>query len=323
MGICKMYGRLITGVGFLTVLWIAAMLVPSIMAQSAGTGALTGTVIDPSGAVIPNVTVTATNVATGQPRSLITGATGLYKFSLLPPGQYHVKFTATGFKSVEIPSVTVNVTETAVLDRRLEVGVQAETVTVQASQGAIDTATSSLGTLVSSETVTTLPLTSRNFTQILNLSAGVSSDVNNATALGRGTQATASVNGLNPGQNNYEMDGVSANSLGFLGNPSDQSGTAGLSVPSPDAIEEFKVQTSTYDASYGRNPGANVNVVTKSGSDHFHGTAFEFLRNTALNANDFFYNADNPLAATRAATARRLQLRPVDAEPKPLPRSQP
>ena len=94
----------------LIALSIAAVYVPFLMAQSAGTGALTGTVTDPSGAVIPNVTVTATNVATGQSRSLTTGATGMYKFSLLPPGQYGVKFTVTGFKSVEIPSVTVSVT---------------------------------------------------------------------------------------------------------------------------------------------------------------------------------------------------------------------
>ena len=296
---CRMFGQGSIVGPLLIALLVAGVLVPSILAQSGGTGALTGMVTDPSGAVIPTVTVTATDIATGQSRNLTTGTTGLYKFSFLPPGQYRVKFTATGFKSVEIPSVTVNVTETTVLDRRLEIGVQAETVTVQASQGAVDTATSALGTLVSSETVTTLPLTSRNFTQILNLSAGVTSDVNNATALGRGTQATTSVNGSNPGQNNYQMDGVTANSIGFLGNPSDQSGTAGLSIPSPDAIEEFKIQTSTYDASYGRNPGANVNVVTKSGTDHFHGTAFEFLRNSDLNANDFFYNANNPLAATQ------------------------
>jgi hypothetical protein len=254
--------------------------------------------------------VTATNVATSQSRSLVTGATGLYKFSLLPPGEYRLKFMAKGFKTEEVPSVTVNVTETAVLDRSLEVGVQTENVTVQAAGNAVDTETSALGTLVSSQTVTTLPLTSRNYTQILNLSAGVSSNANNATALGRGTQATTSVNGLSPGQNNYQMDGVTANSVGFLGNPSDQSGTAGLSIPSPDAIEEFKIQTSTYDASYGRNPGASVNVVTKSGTNNFHGTVFEFLRNSALNANDYFYSPyylNNPQAASEKQVLKQNQ----------------
>ena len=278
------------------------MLVPillwdtSLMAQTSGTGALTGTVTDASGAVIPDVIVTATNIATGQSRTLTTGPTGLYKFSLLPPGMYRVKFSGKGFKVAESPSVTVNVTETAALDSKLEVGAQTQSVIVTATSVGVDTETSSLGTLVGSQTATTLPLTSRNYTQILNLSAGVSSNVNNATALGRGTQNSTSVNGLDPGQNNYQMDGVTANSVGFLGNPSDQSGTAGLSVPSPDAIEEFKIQTSTYDASYGRNPGASVDVVTKSGTNHFHGTAFEFLRNPKLNANDYFYNLNNPQA---------------------------
>ncbi len=278
------------------------MLVPillceaSLMAQTSGTGALTGTVTDATGAVIPNVSVTVTNIATGQLRTLTTGPTGLYKFSLLSPGMYRVKFSGKGFKVGEFSSVTVNVTETAVLDSKLEVGGQSQSVVVTETSVGVETETSSLGTLVGAETTTTLPLTSRNYTQILNLSAGVSSNVNNATALGRGTQNSTSVNGLDPGQNNYQMDGVTANSVGFLGNPSDQSGTAGLSVPSPDAIEEFKIQTSTYDASYGRNPGASVDVVTKSGTNHFHGTAFEFLRNPKLNANDYFYNLNNPEA---------------------------
>jgi hypothetical protein len=269
---------------------------PSLMAQTTGTGALTGTVTDASGAVIPDVIVTATNIATGQSRTLTTGPNGLYKFSLLPPGDYRVKFSDKGFKITEFPSVTVNVTETAVLDSKLEVGVETQSVIVNETSVGVDTETSAMGTLVGSQTVTTLPLTSRNYTQILNLSAGVSSNVNDATALGRGTQNSTSVNGLGPGSNNYQMDGVTANSVGFLGNPSDQDGTAGVSVPSPDAIEEFKIQTSTYDASYGRNPGASVDVVTKSGTNHFHGTAFEFLRNPKLNANDFFYNLNNPQA---------------------------
>jgi len=278
------------------------MLVPmllcdiSLMAQTSGTGALTGTVTDASGAVIPDVTVTATNIATGQTRTLTTGPTGLYKFSLLPPGNYRVKFSGKGFKVAEFTSVTVNVTEAATLDSKLEVGVQTQSVIVTGTSATVDTETSSMGTLVGSETATTLPLTTRNYTQILNLSAGVSSSVNDATAIGRGTQNSASVNGLSPGQNSYQMDGVTANSIGFLGNPSDQSGFSGLSVPSPDAIEEFKIQTSTYDASYGRNPGASVDVITKSGTNHFHGTAFEFLRNPVLNANGYFYNLNNPAA---------------------------
>ena len=256
-------------------------------AQSAGTGSLTGTVTDTSGGVVPNVTVTATSVGTGKSYTGNTGSDGVYRFSLLPPGKYNVKFEAQNFKSVENLAATVNVTETAVLNQTLEVGGQTQIVTVEAQTTAIDTATSTLGTLVGGNTITALPLTNRNYTQVLDLSAGVSADVNNAALLGKGTQLT-SVNGANPSQNNYQMDGVAINNAGNLGNGRDQSVAAGIGIPSPDAIEEFKVQTSTYDASYGRNPGANVNVVTKSGSNQFHGDAFEFFRNTVLNSSDFF-----------------------------------
>jgi hypothetical protein len=256
-------------------------------AQSAGTGSLTGTVTDASGAVVPNVTVTATSVATGSAHGTSTGADGVYRFSLLPPGKYSVTFRAQQFKPVEIPAVTINVTETEVLNQTLEVGGETQVITVEAQAPLVDTATSTLGTLVGSQTITSLPLTNRNYTQVLDLSAGVSASVNNASVLGKGTQLT-SVNGSNPSQNNYQMDGVAINNSGNLGNGTDQSVAAGIGIPSPDALEEFKIQTSTYDASYGRNPGANVNVVTKSGTNQFHGDAFEFFRNTVLNANDYF-----------------------------------
>ena len=123
-----------------------------------------------------------------------------------------------------------------------------------------------MGTLVSGEDVVALPLTSRNYTQILDLSTGVTASVSDATALGKGTQRT-SVNGSNSSQNNYQMDGAPVNSIASLGSASDQNVGAGIGIPNPDALLEFKVQTSTFDASYGRNPGANVNVVTKSGTN--------------------------------------------------------
>jgi Carboxypeptidase regulatory-like domain len=269
-------------------MFVAALAVARpLSAQSAGTGSLTGTVTDASGAVIPNARVTATNAGTGQSYTATTSTDGAYRFSLLPPGKYNVKFAAPQFKPVQSLAATVNVTETTVLNQTLQVGGQTQVVTVEAVAGGVDTATSTLGTLVSGNSITTLPLTNRNYTQVLDLSAGVSADVNNAALLGKGTQLT-SVNGANPSQNNYQMDGVAINNAGNLGNGNDQSVAAGIGIPSPDAIEEFKIQTSTYDASYGRNPGANINVVTKSGGNQFHGDAFEFFRNTVLNARDFF-----------------------------------
>ncbi len=267
------------------------------LAQSAGTGALTGTLTDTSGGVVAAATVTLTSTDTNQTRVVTTGGDGVYKFSLLPPGTYRVRFSATGFKTAEVSSVIVNVTETPVLDRVLEVGSQSEQVTIEAQTETLQTATSTLGNTVGTRTVTQLPLSSRNYTQIIALSAGTNTGANNATALGKGTQ-NMSVNGNDPGQNNFQMDGVNITNFANSGSANDASLYTGVGIPSPDALQEFKVQTSTYDASYGRNPGANVNVVTKSGTNQFHGTAFEFLRDTIFNANDFFYNRNNPASAT-------------------------
>jgi hypothetical protein len=270
----------------LALLVIAA---PLMLAQSAGTSGLAGVVKDPSGASIPNVTVTATSITTGQVRTATSGADGAYRFNLLQPGDYKLRFTANGFKAAEVPSVTLNVTETPEVDRTLEVGAQNEQITVEASAEALQTQSSTLGTVVDSKAVVELPLSSRNYTQIVGLSAGVSGGVNNATQFGKGTQ-DYSVNGADPGQNNYQMDGVAINNSANSGSSNDSGIYAGIGIPNPDAVQEFKIQTSTYDASYGRNPGANVNVVTKTGTNQFHGGLFEFLRNADLNANSFFDN---------------------------------
>jgi hypothetical protein len=273
---------------FIVMLALAAL---ALMGQSSGTGALTGAVTDPSNAVIANATVTLTNNDTNQTRTATTGADGSYKFTLLAPGNYRVTFSAAGFKNSEVPSITIDVTQTPVLDRALEVGTQTEQVVVEAQTEALQTSTSSLGTTIGSKEVGSLPLSTRNFTQIVGLSAGVSGNVNNATAIGKATN-DYSVNGADPGQNNYQIDGVTANNGANQGSSADSNLYGGVAIPNPDALQEFRIQTSMYDASYGRNPGANVNVVTKSGSNAFHGTVWEFFRNEDLNANSFFENRD-------------------------------
>ena len=262
--------------------------VPSALAQSSGTGAITGTVTDPSNRSVPNATVTVTNVGTGQTRTATTGTGGDYKFSLLPPGTYRLKFSAAGFKTSTVPSVTVNTTETATADQTLQVGAVSESVTVEANVETLQTESSTLGTTVSGNTIQALPMANGNYTEILSLSAGTNASVDNATSLGKGTQ-DISANGVDPGSNNFQMDGVAVNNIANSGSSNDGTIYTGIPVPSPDAIAEFKVQTSTYDASYGRNPGANVNVSTKSGTNQFHGSGFEFFRNSVLNADDFFY----------------------------------
>src|SRR5215472_22517 len=261
--------------------------VPMAHPQSAGTGAITGTVTDPSGGAVTGATVTATNIGTNQARESKTGGDGVYKFTLLNPGNYRLKFSAQGFKSSEIASVTVNVTETETSNMVLEVGAVTESVTVEGTVETLQTESSTLGTTVTGSQITALPMANGNYTEILSLSAGTNASVDNATSLGKGTQ-DISANGVDPGSNNFQMDGVAVNNIANSGSSNDGTIYTGIPIPSPDAIGEFKVQTSTYDASYGRNPGANVNVTTKSGTNQFHGSAFEFFRNTVLNSNDFF-----------------------------------
>jgi hypothetical protein len=258
-----------------------------VQAQSASTGALAGVVTDPSGASIAGATVTATSLGTGQSRTTTTDANGAYKFSILQPGNYSVKFSANGFKTAEVPSITIDITETPVLNRSLEIGSQAQSVTVESTAVTVQTENATIGGLVSGQTVTDLPLSTRNYTQVIDLSPGVTANVATATSVGNGTQ-DINVNGSGSDQNTYMMDGVITTNYGSGG--AAQSGSyAGIPIPNPDSIQEFKVQTSQYDAAYGQNPGANVNVVTKSGTNQYHGAVWEFNRNNLFNANDFFF----------------------------------
>jgi Carboxypeptidase regulatory-like domain/TonB-dependent Receptor Plug Domain len=286
-GFHSQFSKLKIACGLLPCLVALFICVSPALAQSASTGALAGTVTDPSGGVIAGADVTATSLATGQVRAATTDANGSYKFSLLPPGNYSVRFSAKGFKTAEVPSTAVNVTETVELDRSLEIGSQNQEVTVSSTAVTLQTENATVGGLVSGTTVTTLPLSTRNFTQVIDLSPGVVANVATATAVGNGTM-DINVNGSGSDQNTYMMDGVIITNYGSGG--AAQSGSyAGIPIPNPDSIQEFKVQTSQYDAAYGQNPGANVNVVTKSGTNQFHGALWEFNRNNFFNANDFFY----------------------------------
>jgi hypothetical protein len=210
-----------------------------LMAQSAGTSGLVGVIKDPSGAVIPNVSVTLTSNGTGQVRTTTTGADGAYRFVLLPPGDYKAKFAAAGFKTAEVSSFTLNVTETPSLDRTLEVGAQSDEVTVSATAEVLQTQTSTLGTVVGERAMVDTPLASRNYTQILSLSAGAVANVENAAAFGKGTLDLA-VNGATTEQNNFQLDGVSVVNAFGAGLASDSGIYVGIAIPSPDAIAEFK-----------------------------------------------------------------------------------
>ncbi len=234
--------------------------------QSATTGALAGAVTDPSGAALPHVTVRLANSATMATQNAVTGDNGAYTFSLLSPGAYEVQFAAPGFKTARISSVAVNVGESPTLDAALERGETAEPVPCQCR---ITVTSSSTSTFVDSKTITAVPLTTRNFTQILSMASGSAADVNNAGTLGRGTRSV-NVNG-NTSAGSYTLDGAVAPSA----------------VPNPDTISELKIQTSQYDAVYGAQVPSTA-LITKSGEHEFHGDAWEFVRNDLFNANSFF-----------------------------------
>jgi hypothetical protein len=159
---------------------------PFLMAQTVSTGALQGTVTDSSGAVIPNATVTLASATTGQVRTATTGGDGAFRFPLVPPGTYSLKFAVNGFKGAEATGIIVNVTETPVFDQKLDVGAAMEEVTVQENAETLQTASSSLGSVVGSAEATAIPLSTRNYTNLLDLSAGANASVSNASGLGRG-----------------------------------------------------------------------------------------------------------------------------------------
>jgi hypothetical protein len=262
------------------------------LSQTASTGALTGVVSDSAGAVVADTQVKVTNEATKEARAVASQPNGSYSVPLLPPGAYRVEFSKAGFKSAVKKGLQINVTETARFDVQLEAGGVQEQVTVTSEAQALQTESSALGRVTDRALVSNLPLVTRNYTQIVTLSPGVAANVTQANELGRGSggesQGSFRAHGAFGRDNNFQMDGVQINDLqasGFF--------SGGVAVPNPDAIQEFKVQTGLYDSSYGRNAGANVNVVTRSGSNEFHGTVFEFFRNDALNANLWERNRAN------------------------------
>jgi hypothetical protein len=272
-------------------LLLCLLLLPGIAAaQTQTTGAIAGRVTDSSGAVITNGSVVLISRATGTQTNSVTDSTGNYRFNLLPPGAYQLRFSAQGFKTSVPADLAVTVTETSVVNLSLAPGEQQETVEVSAQAELLQAENATLGTTVEGTTIQSLPLTERNYTQILTLSPGVAGGVNDASQIGRGTTDNY-VNGASNISNSFIMDGVDVNNFGS-GRGGDFLQQGGIPIPNPDAIEEFKIQTTMYDAGFGRDAGANVEVVTKSGSNKFHGAVWEFFRNDIFNANNFFLNEE-------------------------------
>jgi Carboxypeptidase regulatory-like domain/TonB dependent receptor-like, beta-barrel len=246
------------------------------------TGTISGTVIDPNGAVVPGANVKATNLDTNALKELSSDSDGRFAFTLLPPGRYQVEITAHGFQNYQAETI-VNITQTTIVNAQLNVSGTAANVEIAAEAPVLQAETSQNGRVIESGTIRQLPLSTRNFQQLLVLQAGAQASVPNSTDLGRGDTAF-SVNGQRTTSNSVKINGIDANSIGTNSTPN-------LAVPSTESLQEFIVQTSLYDASNGRNAGGNVEAVTRSGGNEFHGDVYYFLRNKALNANEPFIKA--------------------------------
>jgi Carboxypeptidase regulatory-like domain/TonB-dependent Receptor Plug Domain len=283
---CK---RVLTAITMVTVMVIFAALTGHAQVD---TGTIIGTVKDTSGAVVPGAAITATEVNTGIKTDVKSGADGNYVITPLKIGSYTVSVDANGFQKVVQQNVVLNVQATVRVDFSLKVGSVTQTVEVSGAPPLVQTTNASLGTVVGSQQVEELPLNGRRYTDLAALTSGVAKviegPVNGGSSPTNGnTGGSFSVNGTRGDQNNFVLDGIQNNS-------NDNGDISFLS--SPDAIAEFKIQTTNYSAEFGRSAGGVVNATTKSGTNQFHGELFEFLRNESMDARGFFEPSDQPKA---------------------------
>ncbi len=248
--------------------------------QSTG-GRILGRVADPTAAVLAGVKITLTNEATGASRDTQTNASGDYNFVEVVPGTYRVEYELAGFKKSVQKSVTVDVNQVVTLNQTLAIGATQETIEVTSEAPQVDTTSTQLGAVINDRSVNELPLNTRDTYQFLQLQPGVQSQLGSSGSLfyGSDSAGSVSVNGGRGRSNNFSVNGGDANDQ-FVNLPTIQ--------PTPDSIEEFRVITNTFDAEYGRNSGAVVNVITKSGTNSFHGNVYEYFRNKVLNAQGYF-----------------------------------
>src|SRR5712692_5129315 len=272
------------------VLGMAVYLLTALLPAAAQTtsGSIVGVVTDPTGAAVPGASVTVTNVDTGITTKTSTDSSGNYGVTPLPVGHYSVTVEAQGFKKSVNSGITLNVQDRIGVNVALEVGQLTETIEVQGAAPTLQTDTSYLGQVVESQRIVDLPLNGRFFTRLAVLTAGTLPTVSGARDERTGGFSS---NGVRPYQNNYLLDGIDNNSLS-----EDLTNEASFVYgPSPDAISEFKVQTNSTSAEFGRSGGAVMNVTIKSGSNALHGSVFEFLRNSKLDAKNFFDPPDKPI----------------------------
>lgn len=286
------FSKALKGIAFSLVAVVVLTLSPcvptSLYAQVSG-ATLSGTVTDSSGAAIPEAQVSIKNTATGVVRDVPTTSAGFYTAPNLLPGTYNVTFSLTGFATVVVSNLVLEVGSERALNQTMKIGQTTQTVVVTAEAPTVQLTSSALSAEVTSTTVRELPLNGRDWTQLATLQPGVLSiraqastgGISSRANRGFGNQLTDS--GHRPYENNYRVNGVSINDY-TNGSPGSVQG-ANLGV---DAIQEFSVLTSNYEAEYGRTSGAVINAITRSGTNQFHGSAYEFLRNSALDARNFF-----------------------------------
>jgi hypothetical protein len=265
----------------------AAVLLSAAVAWAGITGSISGTVTDPSGAVMPGVTVTVTSTSTNVQSRTVTDAKGFYSFPALNVDFYNVTVNQAGFRNFLESGVRINANSAILIDIKLEVGQVTNTITVQSDTLQVETQSTQMGDVIESSTITSVPLNGRSYIDLLALQPGVSPYTGNDTAAGlvqapisgslnNGTQ---SINGGRPEANGFMVNGADAEEGVHNG---------AAIVPSLDSIAEFRIITNNFNAEYGNYSGGQINVVTKSGSNQFHGDLFEFLRNTDLDAANYF-----------------------------------
>src|SRR5215471_16096564 len=278
----------------------------SVHAQVANTGVVLGTVTDPSGAVAPDVAVTLRNTGTNTSFKAQTNQSGEYRFLTVPPGQYELTAEKSGFSKTVYPGFEVHAAEPARVDLVLKVGSFSQEVTVTGEiPTAVNTVTANEGNTITGQQVNSLPLTNRVFTQLMSLEPGVSQPVMNDVSPGFGSNSFVdfSVNGVRDDENNLLIDGV-RNVDTFGGNA--------FVAPNLFAVSEVRIENNDYTATAGRSAGAQVNLVSRPGTNQFHGDVFEFFRNDFLNAynrfslskpenryNDFGYDVGGPIIKDR------------------------
>jgi hypothetical protein len=245
------------------------------------TASIVGTIKDPSGALVQGAKVTVSNTATGESQTATTAANGDYAFPYLRVGSYSVTIEAAGFKRAVRNGVTLDVQDRKQVDIQLTLGTSQEKVEVTVDAPLIDTQTADVGNVVSGQQATDLPLNGRRYDSLAQLTAGVNTS---SSSFQQRAEGVFSVNGNSSTQNNFVLDGADNNS--YTTNLQDQSAQA--VQPAVDSLAEFKLQTRDYDVEYGRSAGGVINAAIKSGTNSFHGDVYEYLRNSKLDASDYF-----------------------------------